>query len=191
MSPQKGVFIVGAKRTAFGTFGGSFKNVNATQLQTAACKATLEAAGVKPEQVDSVTIGNVLVVSIVFHSFIEGKSGIVHRMLESSSFSFQTSQSDGIYLPRHVLLHTGIPIDKPALGVNRLCGSGFQAVVNAAQDIILGASRVSLAGGVDNMSQSPFVVRNVRFGTTFGANYSFEDSLWVNIHQPREEIIQC
>lgn len=78
-----------------------------------------------------------------------------------------------------MLLHTGIPIEKPALGVNRLCGSGFQAVVNCAQDIVLGAARIALAGGVDNMSQSPFIVRNVRFGTTLGANYTFEDSLWV------------
>lgn len=59
-----GVFIVGAKRTAFGTFGGAFKNTSGTQLQTAACKATLDSAGVRPDQVDSVVIGNVLVVSI-------------------------------------------------------------------------------------------------------------------------------
>lgn len=97
--------------------------------------------------------------------------------------SFQANQSDGIYLPRHVLLHTGIPIEVPALGVNRLCGSGFQAVVNCAQDIVLGAANIALAGGVDNMSQSPFIVRNVRFGTTFGAKYAFEDSLWVNYNR--------
>lgn len=147
-----GVFIVGAKRTAFGTFGGSLKNVSGTQLQTVAAKAALEAANVRPEQVDSVNIGNVLV----------------------------ATQPDGIYLPRHVLLHTGIPIDRPALGVNRLCGSGFQSIVNGALDIIMGTARISLTGGVDNMSQSPFIVRNVRFGTALGTNYAFEDSLWVN-----------
>lgn len=79
------------------------------------------------------------------------------------------------------MLHCGIPVDRPALGVNRLCGSGFQAVVNGAQDILVGASKIALTGGVDNMSQTPFTVRNIRFGTTLGANYAFEDSLWVSI----------
>lgn len=75
----------------------------------------------------------------------------------------------------------GIPIDRPALGVNRLCGSGFQSIVNGAQDIILGAAKIALTGGVDNMSASPFIVRNVRFGSPLGVPNSFEDSLWVNI----------
>lgn len=91
-----------------------------------------------------------------------------------------SSQSDGIYLPRHTLLNCGIPVETPALGVNRLCGSGFQAVVNGAQDIVLGAARIALTGGVDNMSLSPFIVRNIRFGTALGANNAFEDSLWVS-----------
>lgn len=127
------------------------KAVTATQLQAHACKATLDAAGVRPDQVDSVVIGNVLV----------------------------TSQSDGIYIPRHTSLLCGVPIDRPALGVNRLCGSGFQSIVNGAQDIILGAAKISLTGGVDSMSLAPFVVRNVRFGTALGAPNAFEDSLWV------------
>lgn len=65
---MQGIFIVGAKRTAFGTYGGTLKNVSGTQLQTHACKATLEAAGVRPDQVDSVVIGNVLVVCIIMMS---------------------------------------------------------------------------------------------------------------------------
>lgn len=146
----KGIFIVGAKRTAFGTMGGTFKNTTGTQLQTHACKATLEAAGVRPDQVDTVVIGNVLV----------------------------ASQPDGIFLPRHASLLSGIPIDRPVLGVNRLCGSGFQAIVNGAQDILLGAAKISLTGGVDNMSMAPFVVRNIRFGTGFGIPHAFEDTLW-------------
>lgn len=85
---------------------------------------------------------------------------------------------DGAFLPRHVLLRCGIPIDRPALGVNRLCGSGFQSIVNGAQDILVGAAKVSLTGGVENMSMTPFTVRNVRFGTALGANYAFEDTLW-------------
>lgn len=92
----------------------------------------------------------------------------------------QSSQADGIYLPRHTSLNCGIPIDRPALGVNRLCGSGFQAMVNGAQDILIGAARIALTGGVDNMSMSPFMVRNIRFGSPLGVPNAFEDSLWVN-----------
>lgn len=149
----KGVFIVAAKRTAFGTFGGAFKQVTATQLQTAAAKAAIESAGLKPDQIDSVNIGNVLAIS----------------------------QTDGIYLPRHVQLHSGIPQDRPALGVNRLCGSGFQAIINGAQDILLGASKISLTGGVDNMTQSPYVVRGIRFGSPLGVNPPMEDALWAGL----------
>jgi acetyl-CoA acyltransferase 2 len=149
----KGIFIVGAKRTAFGTFGGAFKNTSATQLQTIACKAALAAANVQPDQVDSVNIGNVLAVS----------------------------QTDGIYIPRHVSLYCGIPRDRPALGINRLCGSGFQAVVNGAQDIITGAAEISLTGGVDNMSQSPFVARDIRFGVSLGVSPKLEDALWAGL----------
>nr|ABF18514.1 acetyl-CoA acetyltransferase [Aedes aegypti] len=149
----KGVFIVAAKRTAFGTFGGAFKNTNATQLQTVAAKAALDVAGLKPDQVDSVNIGQVLVLS----------------------------SPDGAFLPRHVSLHCGIPIDRPALGVNRLCGSGFQSIVNGAQDILLGAAKVSLTGGVDNMSQTPYTVRGARFGIPLGTNPALEDALWVGL----------
>lgn len=146
----KGIFIVGAKRTPFGTFGGVFKNTLGSELQTIAAVAALKEAGLKPELIDSVNIGNVIV----------------------------GSQTDGGYLARHVLLKAGIPIDKPALAVNRLCGSGFQSIVNGAQDILTGVARISLTGGVDNMSQAPFSVRGVRFGTTLGAPIAFEDSLW-------------
>lgn len=76
-------------------------------------------------------------------------------------------------------LYSGIPKDRVALGVNRLCGSGFQSIVNGAQDILVGAAQISLAAGTENMSQSPFIVRNARFGTALGASYQFEDALWV------------
>lgn len=149
----KGVYIVAAKRTAFGTFGGAFKNVNQTQLQTTAAKAALAASGLSPEQVDTVVVGHIMT----------------------------ASSTDGVYLPRHVSLGCGIPIEKPALGVNRLCGSGFQSIVNGAQDIVMGSAKVSLTGGVENMSQAPFIARNIRFGTTLGTNYQFEDSLWASL----------
>lgn len=106
-----------------------------------------------PEKVDSVVIGHVM----------------------------QASQTDGIYLPRHVSLNVGIPIETPALGVNRLCGSGFQSVINGAQDITMGAAKIALTGGVENMSQAPFAVRNMRFGSTLGQSYNFEDTLWAGL----------
>ncbi|XP_011189864.1 3-ketoacyl-CoA thiolase, mitochondrial [Zeugodacus cucurbitae] len=146
----KGIYIVGAKRTAFGTFGGALKNINLTQLQTVAAKGALDAAGLRGEQVDTVVVGNVIACSAI----------------------------DGIYLPRHVSLNCGVPIEKPALAINRLCGSGFQSIVNGAQDILVGGAKVALTGGVENMSQAPFIARNIRFGTTLGANYNLEDSLW-------------
>ncbi|XP_034472235.1 3-ketoacyl-CoA thiolase, mitochondrial [Drosophila innubila] len=149
----KGIYIVAAKRTAFGTFGGALKNVNQTQLQTTAAKAALDAAGLKGEQVDTVIVGNVIA----------------------------SASTDGIYVPRHVGLNCGVPIEKPALGINRLCGSGFQSIVNGAQDILVGGAKVALTGGVESMSQTPFIARNMRFGTTLGANYNLEDALWAGL----------
>lgn len=84
-------------------------------------------------------------------------------------------------MPRHVSLNCGIPIEKPALGINRLCGSGFQAVINGVQDILTGVAKVSLTGGVDNMTQTPYVARNVRFGIPLGQNATLEDALWLGL----------
>lgn len=130
---EKIVFISG-KRTPFGAFGGSLKDVSATQLTVAAAKATLDQAQVKPELVDHVVIGNVV-----------------------------QSGSDAAYLSRHVGLYTGIPVHVPAYNVNRLCGSGFQAWVNAAQMLLTGEAKMVLAGGVEQMSQVPYVLRGARF----------------------------
>ncbi|XP_047516484.1 3-ketoacyl-CoA thiolase, mitochondrial-like [Pieris napi] len=149
----KGIFIVGAKRTPFGTFGGVFRNTSATDLQTLAVTAALKEAGVAPDQVDSVVVGQVM----------------------------SATQADGIYTPRHAALKAGIPQDRPALGINRLCGSGFQSIVNSAQDILTGSANISVAGGVENMSQAPFTVRGVRFGTALGSSIAFEDSLWTGL----------
>nr|QBH73962.1 mitochondrial 3-ketoacyl-coa thiolase [Aphelinus abdominalis] len=150
----KGIFIVAAKRTPFGKMGGSYTNKSMTELSVIASNAAMQAANLKPEQIDNVVFGNVL----------------------------SASSSDGAFMPRHVLLKCGISLDKPALGVNRLCGSGFQAIVSGAQSILTGEAKVVLTGGAENMSQMPFVVRNVRFGTALGAKYEFEDSLWVGLH---------
>ncbi|XP_019871055.1 3-ketoacyl-CoA thiolase, mitochondrial [Aethina tumida] len=149
----KGVMIVGAKRTPFGTYGGKLKDLSPAQLQTIAAKAALVQANVKPENVDSVVIGNVL----------------------------SNSAADGIFVARHVGLNCGVPIEKPALIINRLCGSGFQSIVNGAQDIVTGVAKVSLTGGVDNMSAAPYVARNMRFGVPLGTSPVLEDSLWLGL----------
>jgi len=149
----KGIFIVAAKRTPFGTYGGKFLQKSATELQEVATRAALASGGINPEAVDSVVFGHVL----------------------------SNSSSDGIFMSRHVLLRSGIPIDRPALTVNRLCGSGFQAVVNGAQNILVGDSSIVVTGGVDSMSQAPHSVRNIRFGVGLGAPLQLEDTLWVGL----------
>ncbi|KAH3884964.1 hypothetical protein DPMN_008950 [Dreissena polymorpha] len=147
-----GVYIVAAKRTAFGTFGGKLKDFSANHLQEIAAKAALNASKVNPELVGSLVFGNVI----------------------------QTC-TDAIYMARHVGLRCGVPVAVPALTVNRLCGSGFQAVVNAAQEMMLGESQIALVGGTENMSQAPYAVRNIRFGTKLGADLQMEDVLWAGL----------
>jgi len=127
---------VGAKRTPFGKFGGQLKDLTITDLGVVASKAVLAQAGVKPENVDSAVFG------------------VVNA----------SSASDGAMLGRHVLLKTGIPETRPAYSVNRLCGSSFQSIVNGVQEIRGGDSNVVLTGGAENMSQSPYMVRGIRFG---------------------------
>ncbi|CAG0899392.1 unnamed protein product [Darwinula stevensoni] len=144
------VFIVGAKRTPFGTYGGAFLNKTCVDLQEVAGRAALGQANVNPELIDSVIIGNVL----------------------------SAASTDAPYVSRHVSLRLGIPKSVPALTVNRLCGSGFQAVVNASHEIQLGDAKIVLAGGTDNMSQCPFAARNMRFGTKLGEQYILEDMMW-------------
>lgn len=126
-------------------------NKNATDLSVIAAKSALQSAKLNPEKVDNVIFGHVLPIS----------------------------SSDGGFLTRHVALKSGIPLEKPSFSLNRLCGSGFQSIVSGAQSILLGESKIVLTGGVENMSQVPFSVRNIRFGTSLGQKYQFEDSLWL------------
>jgi acetyl-CoA acyltransferase 2 len=148
------VFLAGV-RTGFGTFGGALKDFSATDLGAIAAKGGLARSGVEPGSVDHVVFGNVL----------------------------QTS-SDAIYLARHVGLRAGLPIETPALTVNRLCGSGFEAVAQAGQQITLGESEVVLAGGTESMSQAPHVVRGARWGLRLGPTPPLEDSLWEALRDP-------
>ena len=144
------VFLSG-RRTPFGTFGGSLKDFTATDLGVLSADAALDAAGVDPADVGHVFYGNAL----------------------------QTS-ADAIYLARHVGLRAGVPEEAGALTVNRLCGSGFQAIVSGAQEILLGGTGLALCGGTESMSQAPHVVRGARWGALrLGpAGQGFEDSLW-------------
>ena len=133
-SPETTIVAVAGKRTPFGAFGGSLKDVGATQLAVAAGKAALEQAKVAASDVDHVVLGNVV-----------------------------QSGADAAYVPRHLGLHLGVPVATPALGLNRLCGSGFQAWMTAAQMILTGEASVALAGGVEQMSQIPYILRGARF----------------------------
>ncbi len=147
------VFLSG-RRTPFGTFGGTLKDYTATELGAVASRSALELAGVETGDIDHVVFGNAL----------------------------QTS-ADAIYLARHVGLKAGVPDEVPALTVNRLCGSGFQAIVSAAQEILLGQAQACLAGGTESMSQAPHVVRGARWGSLrLGeAGGYFEDLLWQSL----------
>lgn len=149
---SRDVVVLSGKRTGFGTFGGSLKDFTATQLGVISSKAAIDAAGITADQIDHTFIGNAL----------------------------QTS-SDAIYLARHVALQSGVPQEKPALTVNRLCGSGFEAIVQGAKEIVLGEADVCLTGGAESMSQAPHVVRGARWGRQLRlgpAGEQFEDLLW-------------
>ena len=145
---SKEIVILPGKRTPFGAFGGTLKDFTANDLGVFAAKAALEASHVKPESIDHVIFGNVA----------------------------QTSQ-DAAYLARHVGLRAGVPIATPAYTVNRLCGSGFQAVVNAAEEILLDEASLVLAGGTESMSQAPYVVKGARWGIRMGST-ELQDYLW-------------
>lgn len=142
------IVCVAGQRTAFGSYGGTLKDISGTDLTVHVARGCLNQIGLKPEEVDHVVIGNVV-----------------------------PSSSDGAYLPRHVGLKLGLPIATPAFAVNRLCGSGFQSWVNAAQMLVTGEASMVLAGGVEQMSLMPYVARSVRFGGMRLGNGELEDLL--------------
>ncbi len=143
------IVFVAAKRTPFGAFNGSLKSLSATDLAVEASKSALVQGGISPDRIDHVIFGNVL----------------------------QSSQ-DAIYLARHVGLRSEVPQVAPALTVNRLCGSGFEAVILGAKELKLGEAETVLVGGTESMSQAPHVVRGMRGGAVFGRPPELEDSLW-------------
>jgi acetyl-CoA acyltransferase 2 len=151
VSKSEEIYFLSGKRTPFGTYGGALKELSATDLAVESGRAALAQARVSPEQIQHVVYGNVV----------------------------QTS-ADAIYLPRHVGLRTGVPVPVPALGVNRLCGSGFQAFVTAAEQMLTGQAECVLAGGTESMSQAPHVIRGARWGLPLGKG-ALEDMLWTSL----------
>jgi acetyl-CoA acetyltransferase family protein len=144
----KDVFIIGGARTPMGEYTGKLKDFSALDLGAIAARAALQRTGIEPGHVDHVVFGNVL----------------------------QTS-GDAIYGARHVGLEAGVPVEVPALTVNRLCGSGIQAAVSGAQMILLEEADVVLSGGMESMSQAPHVIRGLRTGLRLGQG-QLEDMLW-------------
>ena len=145
----KEVFILGGKRTPMGEYVGALKDISAIDLGAIASRAALEATGVGGDEIDHTVFGNAL----------------------------QTS-GDAIYGARHVALKAGVPFQRPALTVNRLCGSGIQSIVSGAQMIQLGEAATCLVGGMESMSQAPHVIRGARSGFALGQG-KLEDSLMV------------
>jgi acetyl-CoA acetyltransferase family protein len=144
-----GIVFLSAVRTPFGTFGGKLKAISPIDLAVHASKAAIDRAGLGATDIDQTIFGNVLYTT-----------------------------NDSIYFARHVSLKSGCRQETSALTLNRLCGSGFQAVVSGAQEIILGDAQVCLVGGAESMSLAPHVVRGIRWGTPLGKAPPMEDVLW-------------
>lgn len=144
---QDVVLLEGA-RTAFGEFGGAFKDISAIDLAVSAANEAMIRSNVKPEEIDQTVVGNVI-----------------------------QSSSDAIFMGRHVGLKVGMKTETTGLTVNRLCGSGLQAIITGAESIYLNHSQIVLAGGSENMSQVPHVIRGARWGLPLG-QAKMEDYLW-------------
>jgi acetyl-CoA acetyltransferase family protein len=143
------IAIVSAARTPMGRYGGKLRDFTAQELGAIAAKSAIVRAGIDPKEFDHAIFGNA-----------------------------QQTSGDALYGARHAALKAGLPVETPALTVNRLCGSGIQAIVSAAQLIQLGEAEIVLAGGMESMSQAPHVIRGARWGLGLGEG-RLEDSLMV------------
>jgi acetyl-CoA C-acetyltransferase/acetyl-CoA acyltransferase 2 len=142
------VFLSGV-RTGFGAFGGSLKNLSPSDLGVVAAQGAIDRSRLAPGDIGHVVFGNVM-----------------------------QSASDAMYLSRHIGLRSGLLIETPAVTVNRLCGSGFESIVQGAQLITLGEADAVLAGGAESMSLAPHLVRGARWGLRLGPPPPMEDMLW-------------
>ena len=152
------IFVVSAARTAIGTFGGSLKDVPTTQLATTVVKAAIARAGIAPDTVGHVVMGNVI----------------------------PTDTKDA-YLSRVAAIDAGCPIETPAFNVNRLCGSGLQAIVSAAQAIALGDCDVAIGAGAESMSRGPYFDTSARWGARMGDAKSIDYMLGI-LHDPWQKM---
>ncbi|MDO9404122.1 MAG: acetyl-CoA C-acyltransferase family protein [Polaromonas sp.] len=152
------IFVVGTARTAIGTFGGALKDVPNTQLATTAVRAALERSGVAPDAIGHVVMGNVI----------------------------PTDVKDA-YLSRVAAIDAGCPVETPAFNVNRLCGSGLQAIVSAAQAIALGDCDIAIGGGSESMSRGPYFDTAARFGARMG-DATLVDYMLGILHDPWEKM---
>ena len=144
---QRSVVVVAPVRTAIGTFGGSLKDIPAPDLGAIAIEAAVARAGVDPEEVGTVVMGNVI-------------------------------QAGAKMNPaRQAAIHAGVPVSVPAMTVNRVCGSGAQAIVSAAQEILLGAVDVAVAGGMENMDLAPYLIARGRWGYRMGDGQLYDSML--------------
>ncbi len=149
-----GIVVATPLRTAIGTFGGALKDVPATDLGATVGKAVIERSGIDPGRINQVIVGNIL------------------------------SAGQGMNPGRQVGVKSGVPVEAPGLTLNRMCGSGLQAIVNAAQEIALGDAEVVLAGGIENMDQAPFLLPKGRYGYRMGMpdakilDHMVNDGLW-------------
>ena len=148
------VVILGGKRTAIGKFGGSLADVAPSALGVHATKSALESTGVDPEQVDHSVYGNVL-----------------------------HSEARDVYISRVIALESGLPTHAPALTVNRLCGSGLQAIISAIQLIQLGDARIAIGGGAESMSRAGHILPSLRFGAKMG-DATATDMMLAALHDP-------
>jgi acetyl-CoA C-acetyltransferase len=147
MTSQRSVVLSGAVRTAIGTFGGSLKEVAVPDLGAAAINAAVERAGLKAGEIGTVVMGNVI------------QAGA--KMNPS----------------RQAAVRAGLPVSVPAMTVNRVCGSGAQAIVSAAQEILLGTADVAVAGGMENMDQAPYLLERGRWGYRMGHGQIHDSAL--------------
>ena len=137
--PDTGVVILSGARTAIGTFGGSLASVPPIDLATTVTRAAMERAGIDPDRIGTVVFGHVI-----------------------------NTEPRDMYLSRVAMLNAGIPNKTPAMNVNRLCGSGAQAIVSAAQSLMLGDADFAIAGGAESMSRGPFILPSMRHGAKMG-----------------------
>lgn len=155
---QRQIYVVGAARTAIGSFGGSLKDQPLTEIATTAVSAALSRSGVTPEAVGHVVMGNVI----------------------------PTEPRDA-YLSRVASMDSGIPKETPAFNVNRLCGSGLQAIISAAQSILLGDTDIAIGGGAESMSRGPYFLPAIRWGTRLGDTQA-QDYMNGILHDPWQRI---